>query len=61
MFQFPYTEFKKIKGSFSQELNIKFNLWFYQIKISDIFSMEVSTKYSTFERSSNKELIEYIF
>ena len=25
-FQFPYMEFKKIKGSFSQELNIKFNL-----------------------------------
>ena len=26
LYQFPYTEFKKIKGSFSQELNIKFNL-----------------------------------
>ena len=26
LFQFPYTEFKKIKGSFCQELNIKFNL-----------------------------------
>jgi hypothetical protein len=60
-YQFPYTEFKKIKGSFSQELNIKFNLWFYQIKIKEIFSMEISTKYSSFEKSSNKELIEYIF
>ena len=54
-------EFKKIKGSFSQELNIKFNLWFYQIKIKDIFSMEISTKYSSLEKLSNKELIEYIF
>ena len=60
-YQSPYTEFKKIKGSFSQELNIKFNLWFYQIKIKEIFSMEISTKYSSFEKSSNKELIEYIF
>ena len=61
LFQFPYTEFKKIKGSFSQELNIKFNLWFYQIKIKEIFSMEISTKYSSLEKSSNKELIEFIF
>ena len=61
LYQSPYTEFKKIKGSFSQELNIKFNLWFYQIKIKEIFSMEISTKYSSFEKSSNKELIEYIF
>ena len=61
LYQSPYTEFKKIKGSFSQELNIKFNLWFYQIKIKEIFSMEISTKYSSLEKSSNKELIEYIF
>ena len=61
LYQFPYMEFKKIKGSFSQELNIKFNLWFYQIKIKDIFSMEISTKYSSLEKLSNKELIEYIF
>ena len=61
LYQFPFTEFKKIKGSFSQELNIKFNLWFYQIKIKEIFSMEISTKYSSLEKASNKELIEYIF
>ena len=60
-FQFPYIEFKKIKGSFGQELNIKFNLWFYQIKIKDIFSMEISNKYSSLEKTSNKELIDYIF
>ena len=60
-YKFPYKEFRKIKGSFSQELNIKFNLWFYQIKISDIFSLEISTKYSSTEKLSNKELIEYLF
>ena len=60
-FQFPYIEFKKIKGSFGQELIIKFNLWFYQIKIKDIFSMEISNKYSSLEKTSNKELIDYIF
>ena len=60
-FRFPYMELKKIKGSFGQELNIKFNLWFYQIKIKDIFSMEISTKYSSLEKYSNKELIDYIF
>ena len=61
LYQFPYNEFKKIKGAFSQELNIKFNLWFYQIPIKEILSMEISSKYSLFEKSSNKELIEYIF
>lgn len=61
LYQFPYNEFKKIKGAFSQELNIKYNLWFYQIPIKEILSMEISSKYSLFEKSSNKELIEYIF
>ena len=60
-FKFPYKGFKKIKGSFSQELNIKFNLWFYQIKISDIFSLEISNKYSSMDKLSNKELIGYIY
>ena len=54
-------EFRKIKGSFSQELNIKYNFWFYQIKIKDIFSMEISNKYTTIEKSSNKQLINFIF
>ena len=54
-------EFRKIKGSFSQELNIKYNCWFYQIKIKDIFSMEISNKYTTIEKSSNIQLINYIF
>ena len=54
-------EFRKIQGSFSQELNIKFNCWFYQRKIKDIFSMEISNKYSTIEKKSNIELVNFIF
>ena len=54
-------EFRKIKGSFSQELNIKFNLFFYLMKIKDIFSLELSHKYTSVENNSNKELIDYIF
>ena len=54
-------EFRKIKGSFSQELNIKFNLYFYHMKIKDIFSLELSHKYTALENHSNKELIDFIF
>ena len=54
-------EFRKIKGSFSQELNIKFNLFFYLMKIKEIFSLELSHKYTSVENNSNKELIDYIF
>ena len=54
-------EFRKIKGSFSQELNIKFNLYFYIMKIKDIFSLELSHKYTSIENNTNKELIDYIF
>ena len=56
-----YREFRKIQGSFSQELNIKFNFWFYQIKIKDIFTLEISNKYTAIEKSSNKELIDYLY
>ena len=56
-----YKEFRKIQGSFSQELNIKFNFWFYQIKIKDIFTLEISNKYTAIEKSSNKELIDYLY
>ena len=54
-------EFRKIQGSFSQELNIKYNCWFYQRKIKEIFSMELSNKYTTIEKSSNIQLINLIF
>ena len=56
-----YKEFRKIQGSFSQELNVKYNYWFYQIKIKDIFCLEISNKYTAIEKSSNKELIDYIY
>ena len=56
-----YKEFRKIQGSFSQELNIKYNYWFYQITIKDIFSLEISNKYTAIEKSSNKELIDYVY
>ena len=58
---FNCREFRKIKGSFSQELNIKFNLYFYQMKIKEIFSLELSHKYTAIENHSNKEIIDYIF
>ena len=58
---FPYKELLKIKGSFSQELNIKYNFWFYQITIKEIFLLEISNKYATNQKSSNKELINYIY
>ena len=58
---FNCREFRKIKGSFSQELNIKFNLYFYFMTIKDIFSLELSHKYTALENHSNKELIDYIF
>jgi hypothetical protein len=60
-YNFPYREFKKIKGSFIQELNIKYNFWFYQITIKDIFCLEVSNKYSEVQKSSNKEIIDYLY
>ena len=59
-FTLSHKEFRKIQGSFSQELNIKYNFWFYQIKIKDIFCLEISNKYTAIEKSSNKELIEYL-
>ena len=60
-FNLLYKEFRKIQGSFSQELNVKYNYWFYQIKIKDIFCLEISNKYTAIEKSSNKELIDYIY
>lgn len=60
-FNILYKEFRKIQGSFSQELNVKYNYWFYQIKIKDIFCLEISNKYTAIEKSSNKELIDYIY
>ena len=58
---FPFLEFHKIQGSFGQELNIKYNFWFYQITIKEIFCLEISNKYTATQKSSNKELIDFLF
>ena len=60
-FNLIHKEFRKIKGCFGQELNIKYNFWFYQITIKDIFTLEISNKYTATEKSSNKEIIEFIY
>ena len=52
---------RKIKGLISQELNVKFNFWFYLLKISEIFSFELSGKYSNTNKNSNKNLINFLF
>lgn len=59
--KFYIKEFKKIQGSFGQELNIKFNIWFYQINIKEIFCLEISNKYSASQKSSNRQLIEFLY
>ena len=39
-----FRELRKIDGIYSQELNIKFNFWFYFQKIKDIFQFKISSK-----------------
>ena len=58
---FPYQEFRKIQGSFGQELNIKYNFWFYLITIKEMFCLEISNKYAVSQKSSNKELIDFLY
>ena len=52
---------RKIKGLISQELNVKFNFWFYLLKVKEIFSFDLSGKYTIANRNSNNELIKFIF
>ena len=56
-----FNDLHKIGGEFSQELNIKFNFWFYFQKFKDIFQFKCSTKYRNNYASTNKELIEKIY
>ena len=58
-YNFPIKEFRKIQGTYIRELNIKFNIWFYQIAIKDIFGLDISNE-ST-QKSSNKELISFLY
>ena len=56
-----FQELRKIEGIYSQELNIKFNFWFYFQKIKDIFQFKMSSKYSRGDSHSNNELIRRIY
>ena len=56
-----FKELRKIEGIYSQELNIKFNFWFYFQKIKDIFQFKMSSKYSKGDLHSNNELINKIY
>lgn len=56
-----YKEMRKIEGIYSQELNIKFNFWFYFRQLKDIFKFKMSSKYSKGELESNHILIEKIY
>ena len=53
-------EIRKIEGVYSQELNIKFNFWFYFQKLKDIFQFKMSSKYSKGGLDSNYILINKI-
>ena len=56
-----FKEIRKIEGIYSQELNIKFNFWFYFQKLKEIFQFKMSSKYSKYDSHSNNLLIEKIY
>ena len=56
-----YKEMRKIEGIYSQELNIKFNFWFYFQELKDIFKFKMSSKYSKGDLQSNLILIKKIY
>ena len=56
-----FGEIRKIQGVFCQELNIKFNFWFYVQKLKTIFQFKMSTKYSKGDFDSNAQLISKIY
>ena len=56
-----FGEMRKIQGMFCQELNIKYNFWFYFQKLNTIFQFKMSTKYSKGEYDSNNHLISKIY
>lgn len=56
-----YKEIRKIEGLYSQELNIKYNFWFYFQQLQDIFQFKMSSKYSKGDLDSNQTLIKTIF
>ena len=56
-----FGEMRKIQGIFCQELNIKFNFWFYVQTLKSIFQFKMSTKYSKGDFDSNCILINKIY
>ena len=56
-----FGEMRKIQGIFCQELNIKFNFWFYSQSLKSIFQFKMSTKYSKGDFDSNLILISKIY
>ena len=56
-----FKEIRKIEGIYSQELNIKFNFWFYFQELKNIFQFNMSQKYSKGDLDSNIRLIEKIY
>ena len=56
-----FKEIRKIEGIYSQELNIKFNFWFYFQKLKEIFQFKMSSKYSKGDLNSNNRLINKIY
>ena len=56
-----FKEIRKIEGIYSQELNIKFNFWFYFQELKNIFQFNMSQKYSKGDLDSNIRLIQKIY
>ena len=56
-----FGEMRKIKGIFCQELNIKFNFWFYAQSLKTIFQFKMSSRYSKGNLNSNHSLISKIY
>ena len=56
-----FGEIRKIEGVFCQELNIKFNFWFYVQRLKSIFQFKMSSKYSKGDLNSNSHLISKIY
>ena len=56
-----FGEIRKIQGIFCQELNIKFNYWFYFHSLKTIFQFKMSSKYSKGNLNSNHHLISKIY
>ena len=56
-----FGEIRKIKGIFCQELNIKFNFWFYTQTLKTIFQLKISSRYSKGNLNSNQDLISKLY